>query len=215
MKVLRAAADLHLAGMIEIFQCPGRRLDGVEAADHALRVEIGRRDRAVLGDVLLHLAHHRAHFLEALLVDRLAEILQEKRHPIAPCREQRIMRLQHRPVAVEHVVKPADRRIGARHPGDLVIAQAGRADAVDLHHAKADRALGGLLSRPQRTTQAQTIKQEGAGEILTHGMRSIPTFFAIYSATKFSQWMRSLSISSATTGEPFFQLLEAASFACW
>src|SRR6185369_1319302 len=78
------------------------------------------------------------------------------------------MRLQHHPVLVEEIIKRSDRRIGARGPGDFVIAQPANTDGIDLDHAEAQRLIWRLSCRPQRTTQAQAVEQEGAGEFVRH-----------------------------------------------
>ena len=88
--------------------------------------------------------------------------------PVAPRGEDRIMCLQHRPVAVEEPVEVRHRRIGARRPGDLVVAQAVDPDRIDLDHAEAQGLRGRAIGSPERPAQAQAIEQEGAGEFVRH-----------------------------------------------
>ncbi len=126
VEVLGSAADLDLAFVEQMLQRLGGRLHRVEAADDALGLELAGADRAVAEDLLDQLPLDRLQLLEMhAAFHRLVEVLQELRQPIAPGGEDRVMRLQHPAFAIDHLVEVADRRVAARGPGDLVVAQAG------------------------------------------------------------------------------------------
>jgi hypothetical protein len=72
------------------------------------------------------------------------------------------VRLQHRAVAIDHLVQILDRRIGARGPGDLVVPEAVHPDRIDLDHAQLLGLVAGAFGWPERTAQAKPRQDEGA-----------------------------------------------------
>jgi hypothetical protein len=118
----------------------------------------------VLVDVAQHPAHHRPEFLAlgAPAFRHVGKADPEMRQPVAPRREQRIVGLQHCALAIEQVVEGGDRRIGARQPGELLVAQAGDPDRIDLHHAEPGQGRRRVGRRPEGAAQAEPVEQEGA-----------------------------------------------------
>src|SRR5690606_35524703 len=76
--------------------------------------------------------------------------------------ENRIMRLAHRRVAIEHVVKALRSCTGPRRPDDFVIAQTGDADRADLDHAEFTGARRCFRCEPEIAAQAEPVEQERA-----------------------------------------------------
>jgi hypothetical protein len=166
--------DLEAPVRPHLLERPGRRLDGVESADHAAGIEIRRAHCAMGADVILHLLHLG---LEAPAPDPGCRALVEQsggedREPVAAHGEDRVMGLDELAAAIEHGIEIGDAAFAPGEPGELVIAQARDPDRIDLDHGELGRQSRQLGRGPQRAGEAETVKEEAPqldGLDLAHG----------------------------------------------